>query len=138
MLLGSVLANTIISGTCCSVSAHLSIVRTFLNITARIRRTAKVMFSQVCVCSTLGEVYPSPRFFPRCLVQNPFHGCSPVQALGGTPVPGGRCPSPGQGVPQSWLGILQSQAGGTPVSARCYTSPGVPPAKTGLGYPPPR
>ena len=67
------------------------------------------MFSRVCVCSQMGG-YPSPRF----LVPGPF-----------------------QGVPQSWLGVPQSQGRGYP-SPRggVPQDEGTPPARTGLGYSP--
>ena len=76
--------------------------------TACIRRMARVLFSQVCVCP---GGYPSPRFFPR-----------------DTPIPGS---FPGLWSQVLSLGVLQSQLG-------AYSRTGVSPLveRTGLGYPP--
>ena len=119
-------------------------------ITARIRRMAKVLFSQVCLftreegglpqCQVLSEVsgprsfplsswgrYPSPRFFPRSLVPGPFSGSTLLLAGGGTPVLPGGTPV----LRQDW---------GTPM-VRTGVSPGQdwssPLGRTGVPHPPP-
>ena len=81
--------------------------------TARVRSTTGgYVFTGVCL---FRWGIPSPRFFPRCLVPDPFPG--DTQPL---------VPCPFWGYPSLWSHVLSE--GGTPVP---------PPAKTGLGYPPP-
>ena len=97
----------------------------FLFITTRIRRMRKVMVSQVCARSTLGEGVPQSQVLSQVSGSRSF--------LGGYP-------SPRWGLPQSQVGVTSVLAGGNPVPSGRYPSHrwgSTPQPGQGWGTPPP-